>query len=143
MIVGVVDESFSTAQIYEYHARGTCRGASAWVAYQYPRTSSIVTNAKTDGSRNIFTINLGEGKLDLKPSVSPAGIESAVVAGDELKLTYAGLAGGGSEAAATAGHEWPIRRDVSASRRCASLHGRKAADILVNLSRRRCRNLQI
>jgi methanogenesis imperfect marker protein 11 len=95
LIVGVVDEKNSIAQVYEYHARGTCRGASAWVAYHYPRTSSIVTRAETDGSRNIFTVKLGKGELDLKPSVSPAGIESAIAADDELKLTYAGLAGGG------------------------------------------------
>ncbi|UCH89249.1 MAG: DUF1743 domain-containing protein [Thermoplasmata archaeon] len=94
-IVGVVDRNHIFAQIYEYHSRNTCRGASAWVAYHYPRTSTIVSNSDFDGARTIFTLKLGKGKLDLKPSISPAGIESAELAGDELKLTYAGLAGGG------------------------------------------------
>jgi methanogenesis imperfect marker protein 11 len=94
-IVGVVEEARGIAQIYEYHARGTCQGASSWVAYHYPRTSPIVKSAKSEGARNIFTLKLGSAKLKLEPSVSPAGIESAKVLGEDLKITYAGLAGGG------------------------------------------------
>lgn len=94
-IVGVVEEKTRLVQVYEYHARGSCRGASAWVAYHYPRTGSVVKSARADGARSIFTLRLGRGELDLKPSVSPAGIESARIVDGELSITYAGLAGGG------------------------------------------------
>ena len=37
----------------------------------------------------------GSSKLELKPSVAAAGIESVIVQGDEVEITYAGLGGGG------------------------------------------------
>jgi methanogenesis imperfect marker protein 11 len=94
-IIGVVDEEHEVAQVYEYNARGVCWGATAWVAYHYPRTSTLVENAVSDGIRSIFTLKLGKGKLDLKPSISPAGIESTELIDDDLVVTYTGLAGGG------------------------------------------------
>ena len=94
-MIGLVDEKNGLVQIYEYHARGSCRGASAWVAYHYPRTSSIVVSAEMDGARNIFTMELGQGELYLRPSISPAGIESVSLRDGQLVLTYAGLAGAG------------------------------------------------
>jgi len=37
----------------------------------------------------------GTSKLELKASVAAAGIESVIVQGDEVEITYAGLGGGG------------------------------------------------
>jgi methanogenesis imperfect marker protein 11 len=37
----------------------------------------------------------GSSKLELKPSVAAAGIESVIVQGDEVEITYVGLGGGG------------------------------------------------
>lgn len=37
----------------------------------------------------------GASRLELKPSVAAAGIESVIVQGDEVEITYAGLGGGG------------------------------------------------
>jgi methanogenesis imperfect marker protein 11 len=37
----------------------------------------------------------GTSELELKPSVAAAGIESVIVQGDEVEITYAGLGGGG------------------------------------------------
>ena len=37
----------------------------------------------------------GNSKLELKASVAAAGIESVIVQGDEVEITYAGLGGGG------------------------------------------------
>jgi methanogenesis imperfect marker protein 11 len=98
-IIGLVDNKKRIAQVYEYNSRAVCGGASAWVAYHYPRTSEIIIDAAADSSRNILTMKLGKGNLNLEPSVSPAGIESAEVSGRSLRLTYAGLAGGGVGAA--------------------------------------------
>jgi methanogenesis imperfect marker protein 11 len=98
-IIGLVDNKKRIAQVYEYNSRAVCGGASAWVAYHYPRTSEIIIDASADSSRNILTMKLGKGNLNLESSVSPAGIESAEVSGRSLLLTYAGLAGGGVGAA--------------------------------------------
>jgi methanogenesis imperfect marker protein 11 len=42
-----------------------------------------------------YFVKTGTSKLELKPSVSAAGIESVIVQGDEVEITYAGLGGGG------------------------------------------------
>lgn len=98
-IVGLVDDNIPRVQLYEYSSRGVGRGAAAWVAFHYPRTSSIVENAVFDGARTIFTLKKGKCELDLKATESPAGIESVEVIDDVIKITYAGLAGGGVGAA--------------------------------------------
>jgi methanogenesis imperfect marker protein 11 len=94
-IVAVHDKALNIVQIYEYHARNACYGAAAWAVYHYNRTSSLVVNARRDGARDIFTLKLGKTKLELKPSLSSAGIEAVKVQEDAIRVTYAGLAGGG------------------------------------------------
>jgi methanogenesis imperfect marker protein 11 len=94
-IVAVHDKALNIVQIYEYHARNACYGAAAWAVYHYNRTSSLVVNARRDGARDIFTLKLGKTKLDLKPSLYSAGIEAVKVQEDTIRVTYAGLAGGG------------------------------------------------
>ena len=42
-----------------------------------------------------YFVKTGTSKLELKPSVAAAGIESVIVQGDEVEITYAGLGGGG------------------------------------------------
>ena len=59
------------------------------------RGSALVLDAVRDGARDIFTLKLGTSKLDLKPSISSAGIEAVELIEDKIHITYAGLAGGG------------------------------------------------
>lgn len=94
-IVAVADEENGLIQIYEDHARGTCFGGAAWEVYHYKRTSELVVEAKRDGARNVFTIKTGKGELRLIPSFAGAGIEEAEIGDEEIRVTYAGLAGGG------------------------------------------------
>jgi methanogenesis imperfect marker protein 11 len=42
-----------------------------------------------------YFMKTGSSKLELKPSVAAAGIESVIVKGDDVEITYAGLGGGG------------------------------------------------
>jgi len=94
-IIGVYSPNNELVQIYEYHARGTCFGAAAWAVYHYARTSPLILDARRDGVRDIFTVMLGKGKLDLRPSFSSAGIEEVKIKNESIWITYAGLAGGG------------------------------------------------
>ncbi|MDI6859809.1 MAG: hypothetical protein QMC85_04870 [Methanocellales archaeon] len=45
--------------------------------------------------RNVFKVKIGHGDLDLIPCFAAAGIESAEVRSDQIRVTYAGLAGAG------------------------------------------------
>ncbi len=94
-IIAIYSAKENLVQVYEYHARATCYGAAAWAVYHYKRTSDLVMEARRDGIRDIFTLKPGESKLDLKPSVSSAGIEAVKVVEDKIQITYSGLAGGG------------------------------------------------
>lgn len=97
-IVCIIDKKAGLVQVYEEHARGTCRGAASWNAYHYKRTSDLVLDAYRDGPRDVLLLRFGEGKLELIPSYSSAGIEKvALIKGDKgkelVEVVYAGLGG--------------------------------------------------
>ena len=94
-IVALTDEIGEHVELHEYHARGRCGGGAAWEVYHYARTSSLVINARREGARNIFTCRTGTAALELTPGVSGAGLEEVRIEGDQVAVTYAGLAGGG------------------------------------------------
>ena len=94
-IVAVHSGHEKLVQVYEYHARNACYGAAAWAVYHYHQTSPLVLAARRDGARDIFILKIGKSKLNLKPSFSSAGIEAVKVIDDKIRITYAGLAGGG------------------------------------------------
>jgi len=97
-IICVVDRKAGLVQLYEEHSRGTCRGAAAWNAYHYKRTSDLVLDAYRDGARDVMLLRLGEGVLKLVPSYSSAGIEKVgLVSGrggaELVEVVYAGIGG--------------------------------------------------
>jgi methanogenesis imperfect marker protein 11 len=94
-IIGLYSPDDKLVQIYEYHARNSCYGAAAWAVYHYKKTSPLIKAAYRDGARDIFTLKLGRNKLNLKPSFSSAGIEAVELEDENIRITYAGLAGGG------------------------------------------------
>ncbi|RZN62817.1 methanogenesis marker protein 11 [Methanonatronarchaeum sp. AMET6-2] len=94
-IIMTADEENGLVEIVEDHARGTCYGGAAWEVRHYQETGTLVKEARREGARNVFTVGLGEGELDLVPGVAAAGIESARIDEDEIKVGYAGLAGAG------------------------------------------------
>lgn len=82
-------------ELHEFHARDRCGGGAAWEVYHYARTSPLVLSARREGARNIFVCEQGRCDLDLEPGIAGAGLEELRVAGGEVEVTYAGLAGGG------------------------------------------------
>ena len=94
-IVALVDDDERLIELHEFHARGRCTGGAAWEVYHYARTSPLVLDARREGARNIFTCAEGRGELSLVPGIAGAGLEEVRIDGDEVELTYAGLAGGG------------------------------------------------
>lgn len=94
-IFALVDGDSGLVELHEFHARGKCLGGAAWEVYHYPRTSPLVTYARREGARNIFRCRTGRTELRLLPGVAGAGLEEVRVEGGEVRLTYAGLAGGG------------------------------------------------
>jgi len=82
-------------EVHEFHARGKCIGGSAWETYHYPRVSKLVLSARREGPRNIFVLKTGKCDLTLIPGLAGAGVERVEVKGEDVHITYAGLAGGG------------------------------------------------
>lgn len=94
-IVALVDEPGRNVELHEFHARDRCSGGAAWEVYHYARTSPLVLQARREGARNIFLCSVGRADLELVPGIAGAGLESVAIEGDEVAVTYAGLAGGG------------------------------------------------
>lgn len=94
-IVMTADERAGMIEIIEYHARNACYGGAAWETHHYKKTSGLIIDSKRDGVRNVFKVKIGHGDLDLIPCFAAAGIESAEVRSDQIRVTYAGLAGAG------------------------------------------------
>lgn len=94
-IAALVDEDAGLVELHEFHARGRCTGGAAWETCHYARTSPLVVSARREGARNIFVCSQGRADLALEPGIASAGLEEVRVEGEEVVLTYAGLAGGG------------------------------------------------
>lgn len=96
-IVAAVEKGTGVAELVEDHARGMCLGGSAWSLYHYTRNSKSVFWSKREGTRLFYKLRLSKSNapFDLQASYHPASIESAVVEGKRVKVTYSGLAGAG------------------------------------------------
>ncbi|HRR54555.1 MAG TPA: hypothetical protein P5290_04360 [Candidatus Methanomethylicus sp.] len=93
----VVDEGRRVAEIIEEHARGTCLGGSAWSLYHYTKNSKDVCWSKREGPRIFYKARTSAAHkpTELVASYDPASIESVVVDGARVRVTYSGLAGAG------------------------------------------------
>ncbi|MDP2840761.1 MAG: DUF1743 domain-containing protein [Candidatus Methanoperedens sp.] len=90
-IYAVADRKNEHVEIME---RSSCYGGSAWALYHYSK-SPLVIKSRAVGDMMRYLVRTGRIPLDLKSSVAAAGIESVIVNGDEIELTYSGLGGGG------------------------------------------------
>lgn len=104
-VITMVDDGL--VEIVEYHP---CVGGSEWMVYQYERSSNIVKSAKRDGNKHTYLVEIGKSDLDLKASISAAGIEKISVEGDEVKVVHAGLAGAGVGSAMCRGMAEGVKR---------------------------------
>lgn len=90
-IHAVVDDEDSRVELME---RSSCYGGSAWARYHYSR-GPLVLSSRNLGEWFRYMISPGKVDLDLVSSRRSAGIESVLVKGKEVEITYAGLGGGG------------------------------------------------
>ncbi len=96
-VVAAVEAATGVAELVEDHARGMCLGGSAWSLYHYSRNSKSVFWSKREGTRLFYKLHTSPSNspMDLQASYHPASIESAVVEGKKVRVTYSGLAGAG------------------------------------------------
>ena len=90
-IHAVVDDEGSRVELME---RSRCYGGSAWARYHYSN-GPLVKSSRNLGEWFRYMITPGKVDLDLVSSKRSAGIESVIVNGKEVEVTYAGLGGGG------------------------------------------------
>jgi methanogenesis imperfect marker protein 11 len=74
--------------------RSSCYGGSAWARFHYSK-SPLVLSSRNVGEWFRYLVKPGRADLDLISSKRSAGIESVLVRGDEVEISYAGLGGGG------------------------------------------------
>jgi methanogenesis imperfect marker protein 11 len=90
-IYAVADRKNERVEIME---RSSCYGGSAWALYHYSK-SPLVIKSRAVGDMMRYLVRTGHIPLDLKSSFAAAGIESVIVNGNEIEITYSGLGGGG------------------------------------------------
>jgi methanogenesis imperfect marker protein 11 len=72
-----------------------CYGGAAWARYHYAQASPLIVTSRALGNTTRYLIKEGTSHLKLRASVSAGGIESIELLKDTIKVTYAGLGGGG------------------------------------------------
>jgi methanogenesis imperfect marker protein 11 len=90
-IYAVCDSKNEYAEIIEH---SNCYGGAAWSQYHYSH-SPLILKARMLGNTGRYLVKTGTSNLVLKASTAAAGIESVIVNGKEVSITYAGLGGGG------------------------------------------------
>lgn len=90
-IYAVADNKNKLVEIMEH---SNCYGGSAWALYHYSK-SPLVIKSRGVGDMMRYLVRAGSSPLDLRSSIAAAGIESVLVNGDEIEITYSGLGGGG------------------------------------------------
>ncbi len=78
----------------ELMERSSCYGGSAWARYHYSK-GPLIQSSRNIGDWFRYMLKPDTTDLGLISSKKSAGIESVVVIGDEVEITYAGLGGGG------------------------------------------------
>lgn len=90
-IYAVCDSNNEYVEIIEH---SNCYGGAAWSQYHYSH-APLVLKARMLGNTGRYLVKTGTSNLILKASTAAAGIESVIVSGDEVRITYSGLGGGG------------------------------------------------
>lgn len=90
-IYAICDRNNEYAEIIEH---SNCYGGAAWSKFHYSH-SPLIQKTYSIGNMIRYSVKTGTSTLELKPSRAAAGIEAVVVEGEEVRITYAGLGGGG------------------------------------------------
>jgi methanogenesis imperfect marker protein 11 len=86
--------------VVEILERSSCYGGSAWARYHFSK-GPLIKSSRSIGEWFRYIVTPGTAALDLISSKKSAGIESVLIKGDEIEITYAGLGGGGVGATLT------------------------------------------
>jgi methanogenesis imperfect marker protein 11 len=101
--------------VVEILERSSCYGGSAWARYHFTR-GPLIKSSRSIGEWFRYIVIPGTADLDLISSKRSAGIESIMIKGDEIEITYSGLGGGGVGATLTrAGADDVLRHQVTES----------------------------
>jgi len=90
-IHAVTDSDGGKVEILE---RSSCYGGGAWSLHHYSK-GPLIISSRSIGEWFRYLVRSGKADLGLASSRRSAGIESVLVTGDEVEITYAGLGGGG------------------------------------------------
>ncbi len=74
--------------------RSSCYGGGAWSLHHYSK-GPLIISSRSIGEWFRYLVRSGKADLGLASSRRSAGIESVMVTGNEVEITYAGLGGGG------------------------------------------------
>ena len=108
-IIAIADETGTGVELIEFFE---CIGGAMWAKQHYAK-SPIVTSVRNVGSTMRYMITPGETDLALEGSRFPAGISAVAVDGDEVKVSYVGLGGGGVGASACRSYAQGVLRCVN------------------------------
>ncbi|HJH32418.1 MAG TPA: DUF1743 domain-containing protein [Methanosarcinaceae archaeon] len=90
-IYAVCDSKNEYAEIIEHT---NCYSGAAWSRHHYSH-APLVLQTRAIGDMLRYLVKIGTSELKLEASTAAAGIESVLVEDNEVKITYAGLGGGG------------------------------------------------
>lgn len=91
-ILAICDEAGKQIDLIE---ENNCYGGAAWARHHFISSSPLIKECKTLGNTTRYLLDAGGSDLDLIPTFSAAGIESAIINDRTVELTYVGLGGGG------------------------------------------------
>ncbi len=117
-IVAVADETGGQIELVEFF---DCTGGAMWAAKHY-RQSPIVQSVRQVGATMRYLLRPGSVELPLTGSSFPAGISGTGMEGNEIRVSYVGIGGGGvgaSTARGSAGGVLRSRTDPSGGGRLA------------------------
>ena len=90
-IYAVCDSKNEYAEIIEHT---NCYSGAAWSRFHYSH-APLVLQTRALGDMLRYLVKVGTSELKLEASIAAAGIESVIVEDNEVRITYAGLGGGG------------------------------------------------
>jgi methanogenesis imperfect marker protein 11 len=108
-IVAVVDETGTQVELIEFFE---CIGGAMWAKLHYAK-SPLVRSVRNIGQTMRYMVTPGETDLVLEGSRFPAGISAVSVNGDEVKVSYIGLGGGGVGASVCRSYAHGVLRCVN------------------------------
>jgi methanogenesis imperfect marker protein 11 len=107
-IIAIADNTDTQVELIEFFE---CIGGAMWAKLHYAK-SPLVRSVRNIGQTMRYNVTPGETDLALEGSRFPAGISALSVNGNEVKVSYVGLGGGGVGASVCRSHAQGVLRCV-------------------------------